>query len=198
MRNLTLIIFAVALLVSCGKSIKPEAYFSKSELDTLLVDIAPYVNKNQKKFSFEEKFSAKSRPYYAALAKSQSAAIKYVFPTDSVYYFLTVQKDLTSLFEHYKAIGGYFKMDEHGQKDFNFLFYSPRFTKEEIDTKATELFQEMTESGSLNKYLGNRDYIQWPNEDVFYDAALRTWTLSESSEWAKIKEIAQGDDIGGK
>jgi hypothetical protein len=53
-------------------------------------------------------------------------------------------------------------------------------TEEDLKEKAAFLFDEMVK-GNLQKYIGMKDYIQWPNEISYYDTVHYEWTIKPDS-----------------
>src|SRR5690606_18916865 len=105
-----------------------------------------------------------------------------------VCFFFFEYRDLTSLFEHYRGIGGYFKP---GSADtllhVNLLYHTPRFTAGEMKGKAEVLFAEMVKEGNVEKYIGNREFIHTPNEDFYYDVKTNRWDYTANSSWNFLK-----------
>jgi hypothetical protein len=118
-----------------------------------LQDLAPYVNKKPERATFKERFDEKYNEYYLMKITDQKSYIKYFFKKDSLNYFYYVNKDLSSLFEHYRGHGGYFVTNRYDSiTKLDILFYTPRLEAEEVDKKGLQLFQEMIDSGNVNKY----------------------------------------------
>lgn len=189
--RVTILLVAVNLLQACEtQKYKAEKYLTQSQYDTLLVKLAPFVNKKPKSATFSERFTPKYTSYYEACVKGQESSMPFFYSTDSIHYFYYVNKDLTSLYEHYKGFGGTFKKHKDGQiAGLNLVFTTPRLTKEEITEKGKELFIEMVKTGDVATYKGNRQYVHLPNADFEYNKAENRWVYTENSSWSFLKDI---------
>ncbi len=162
---------------------------------SLLLELAPYVNKKPDQASFEERFSSVNQPYYEAKVKSQDAEIRYYVERNDTAYFLYVNKDLTSLFEHYRAQGGCFVREKDGAiKYLHLYFHTPRLTKEELLKRGEELFRYTLENKHINAYLGNIDYVKTPNQDFYYNDSLNKWEFTKNSSWRFLKDANQSKE----
>jgi hypothetical protein len=190
MRVVALILLIVSLQACDARKYNSQQQLSQTQYDSLLISLAPYVNKKPKGAAFSERFEPKYGQYYQACVQGQDARLPYYFIKDSLTYFYYVNKDLSSLYEHYKGYGGSFKKDAGGKiKELSIVFATPRLTKEEITEKGKELFIEMIETGSIEKYKGDRAYVHLPNADFEYNRAENRWVYTENSSWKFLKEI---------
>jgi hypothetical protein len=139
--------------------------------------------------SFEQRFTEQTVPIYREMAANTSLILVYYHENDSAKFFQMEYRDLTSLFEHYRGIGGYFRTNEDDSISFvNLLYHTPRFTKAEKEMKFDELFREMVASGSVISYIGNASYIHTPNDDFYYDTVRNRWDYAPTSSWNFLKE----------
>jgi hypothetical protein len=188
-----LVIISIVLFSGCNPSYEPHQILSQTEYDSLVLELAPYLNKKPKEASFEERFTGKYKSYYKNLVKQQESYLKYLSQNGSTYYFYYVNKDLTSLYEHYKGFGGYYEKNSEGNIHYlNIIFETPRFTKEEIEKKGNVLFNEMVQKENVLSYLNNREFIKLPNDDFEYDPVQNKWVYTENSSWKFLEEIRRG------
>src|SRR5690606_26206308 len=98
-----------------------------------LVKLAPYVNKKPDKVDWKDRFDERLKPYYRQKIEKQESELRYFQKKDTLCYFFYVNKDLSSLFEHYRGHGGRFQADESGEIKFlEILYYTPRWTRQEV------------------------------------------------------------------
>jgi hypothetical protein len=71
------------------------------------------------------------------------------------------------------------------------FFYTPRLTKEEMGKRGKELFEEMVTKGTVERFVGNTDYIKVPNADFYYETSTNTWEYTENSGWNFLKEARE-------
>ena len=109
--------------------------------------------------------------------------------TDTATLFFFKHRDLTSMQEHYRGVGGYFRLDENGEITFlNLLYHTPRLGKAQMNNRSLMLFEEMVKTGNVKAYLGNRSFIHAPNNDFFYDAENNRWANTARSAWKFLDE----------
>lgn len=195
MKAVILLIF-LGLLQACGlPNYDSKKNLTQTEYDHLLLNLAPYVNKKPKKATFPERFSNKYHTYYTACIKGQEANIPYYYTKDSIHYFYYVNKDLSSLYEHYKGYGGTFTKTKDGNiQQLNIIFTTPRFTSEEVAEKGELLFAEMVNTGDVATYKGKREYVHLPNADFEYDRQENRWVYTENSSWNFLKEAREENE----
>lgn len=190
MKNIFLVLIIASVFCSCAGNYETETYLTTDQHRAYLLKIAPYVNNKPKNASFDDRFAVENRPFYSMLIKETNAHFDYFFVTDTAKFFLYTLKDRTSLYEHYRAQGGYFKVNDKDSIDFvNILFYTPRFTREEMSQRGKVLFKEMVESGNVNDFIGNRDFVHTPNTDFLYDTKTNRWEHTENSSWKFLEEV---------
>jgi hypothetical protein len=193
MTKLPLFAFALLLVCSgCKKSINAHERLTELEYTALLDKIAPYVIKKPDEIEYENRFDSVSLPYYQNFIKLTGGEIRYIQETDTANFFAFVHRDHTSLYEHYRALGGYYRTDDAGNIIFlNLLYHTPRFTKEEMEQKGELLFKEMVRHGDVKRFIGNRGYIHVPNKDFYYNTKTNRWNHTDSSSWRFLDDARQ-------
>jgi hypothetical protein len=187
-------LFLIFLFSSCQTSYEAEK-LDNTQYSKYLQDLAPYVNKKHEIATFKERFDEKYKEYYLMKISEQKSYIKYFYKDDSLNYFYYVNKDLSSLFEHYRGHGGYFVTNEKGYiAKLEIMFYTPRMEADEVDKKGLILFKEMITNGNVNKFLGNKEFIHTPNEDFYYNVNENKWDYTENSSWRFLEESKEPSD----
>jgi hypothetical protein len=175
-------------------------YSAKEQLDSsayarLLKHVAPYVIKKPDEFAYDERFKAENWPFYDHFIELTQGEISLYHRNDSASFFFFEHKDLTSLYEHYRGLGGYFKSDASGNITFlNLLYHTPRLTRVEMDKRRLELFSEMVRKGHIQRYLGNRKYVHTPNQDFYYNTKTNRWDYTKNSSWKFLEEAREQAD----
>jgi hypothetical protein len=188
-------------LAGCKKTFEANDNLSKSEYEEVLMKVAPYVIKKRDDMNYDDRFKAENQPYYKRFIEKANGELKYFQETDTASIFFFSYRDLSSLYEHYQGLGGYYKTDENGNITFlNLLYHTPRFTKEEATKKDLILFKEMVTKGSMKRYIGNRKFVHTPNSDFYYDTKANRWGYTPNSSWIFLKEeerkeAATGDSV---
>jgi hypothetical protein len=184
----------VLLATSCSPSYRAEKDLSPEKYNEVLTMIAPYVIKKPDEFSYDERFNPVHAPFYQNFIKATGGELRYYHKNDTAQFFFFCHKDLSSLFEHYRGLGGYFKEDSTGIYYLNILYHTPRLTSEEMLERGEELFETMVETGRVDSYVGNKKYIHTPNQDFFYNTKTNRWDYTENSSWKFLDEARQQAD----
>lgn len=199
MRKTILLAILVTLAASCTKQIEADKNLSTDQYQKYLKSIAPFCMKKPDRMEYADRANPTNSSFYDLALKETQASLKFFAENDTAKFFMYRYKDITSLYEHYRALGGYFKTNEKDSLVFiNFLYHTPRFTAEEMEKKGSELFREMIKTGNVNKYLGDKKYIHTPNTDFYYNTKLNKWDYTENSSWKfldEAKKRAKEDSI---
>jgi hypothetical protein len=186
------IILAVFLVTGCKEKYSPDQYLSTAEKDTITDTFLPYILPRPDKLSLPDRFKDSMKIYYRLqIAPQELKLYKYHIDKDSLHYVMFIRKDLKSLYIDYRAIAATFNRNKDSIYNIELKFLTPMFRRDTIYHKADELFTLLVETGSVQKYVGNRDFIDWPSSDVYYDKKERKWALIKNSDWDKLKEEAK-------
>lgn len=182
-------------MIACNASINANEVLSKEEYKETLARVAPYVIKKPDDIGYEERFAPASKPYYDQFINLTGGKLVYFSENDTCSLFMFEYRDLSSLQRHFRALGGYYRTDEKGGIAFmNILFHTPRLTRNEMDVRGQELFVEMTDTGGVVKFIGNRNFIDTPNADFYYNTKTNRWDYTENSSWKFLEEAKQAAD----
>ncbi|HEY0741961.1 MAG TPA: hypothetical protein VGD40_10885 [Chryseosolibacter sp.] len=191
-----IIFIAIGLaIISCNRGYQAKETLSPERYDETLAQLAPYIIAKSDEFSFEQRFLPENKPFYDNFISLTGGELVYFQEVDTASLFFFQYRDLTSLYEHYRGIGGYFRTDENGKITFvNLLYHTPRLTSQEILERRKFLFEEMMTKGNVQAYLGNKKFIHTPNNDFYYDTKLSRWEFTENSSWKFLKEAREQAD----
>jgi hypothetical protein len=180
MRNLFTII-ALVLTVACGtKEIAAEKYsiqeyFEKDQQDSLLVDIITYIYKKPKYADHQTRFDEQYRNYYSKMLSKFEMVYFYQHVSDSYHYYYLI-RPARSPKGTTRGVGGRFLLNENNEIiDFEEIFNTPVQPVEELKKRGLFLFEEMIATGSIESYLGNENFIEWPDNRLKYDKATNEW-----------------------
>jgi len=194
MKNYLLLVILL-LFSACTTSFKADENLKGETYDRELKKIAPYVIKKPDEIDYADRFKEENQPFYSKFITLTNAKISYYYQNDTANLFFFEHKDLSSLYEHYRGLGGYYKTNEEGNIIFmNLLYHTPRLTRSEIDERAALLFTEMAEKGNVQRYFGNKKFIDTPNADFYYNTKLNRWDYTENSSWKFLEEAKEMAD----
>lgn len=179
-------------IFACETSHEAKKQLSKADYDQLLDNLSPYVIKKADAFSYEARFDAVNRPFYKNFIELTNAELSYHKRMDTANFFSFVYRDLTSLKEDYRVLGGYYRANSNDSIVFvNLLYHTPRFTAGELKGKDKMLFESMVKNGNVDRFIGKRNFIETPNEDFYYNTKLNRWDYTEKSSWKFIDSARQ-------
>lgn len=188
-----LCVFLLLALLGCERSIEAKKELSKAEYDVLIEQLAPYVVKKPDAFTYENRFDAENRPFYKNFIELTKAELMYYKESDTCTFFTFNYRDLASLKEHYRALGGYYRMNNNDSIVFlNLVYHTPRLTPDELWQKNKMLFESMIEKGNVTRFMGNRNFIDTPNKDFYYNPKINRWDYTENSSWKFLDKAKQG------
>jgi hypothetical protein len=187
-----LILFVCAFLYACEGTYEGRENLSTQEYQQTLEKLAPYVISKSDEFSFDERFLPQNKPFYDKFLQLTGGELTYFKDRDTASFFFFRYKDLTSLYEHYRGLGGYFRTNDKNEITFlNLLYHTPRLTKQEMDERGRVMFEEMVKNGNIKSHLGNKQFVHAPNDDFYYNTKLNRWDYTENSSWKFLEEARQ-------
>jgi hypothetical protein len=150
------------------------SYYNPNDRDSLLADIITYIYKKPRYATHETRFNAEYRAYYV----NQLPNFKPIFYTiteEGVHYYYLI-RPAKSVNGSTRGVGGYFTKDSEGKiTHFVELFNTPVFEEHILVTRGKTLFEEMMNTGEVKTYLGNTDFIEWPDDRLKYDKEKNEW-----------------------
>jgi hypothetical protein len=189
MRKLTAVLLFISVATSCTEQIDAKKNLTDNQYDLYVRAVAPFCIKKPDQISYADRTNPLHSSFYETVVKGTDASIDFFIENDTAKFFFYRYKDLSSLYEHYRGLGGYFRTNKNDSILFiNLLYHTPRFTQEEMDKKGALLFREMVSKGNVTKYIGNRKYVHTPNADFCYNTKLNRWDYTENSSWKFLEE----------
>lgn len=178
-----LILFFVLALASCNSAnYAPEAQLNEAERVAWVRRLAVYVDTRPNDIKPADRFNTQYEGYYDTLVRTHQSRLAAFHQEGENYYFLYEKKDIKSLYEHYRYVGGVCKVDAEGNIVWlDQRFYSPRLTAAEME-RGQELFKWMVEKNDISAFYGNFNYIEWPDADFVYSPEKQEWVLQDTSQ----------------
>lgn len=177
--------------LSCSNSkYKADDFLSEVEQKDLILKLAPYVERSPgPDFTIEDKLDPKYEEFYRRVTSADSLSFSNYYPTDSVIFFILKRKEVASLFNDYRLIGGYYQLNQQDSiVDLDLLFFTPIMRQDKIEEVREELFSSIVQNGSVETLLGNAELVEWPNQDVVYDKTVHEWIVKENELLKLLKE----------
>lgn len=142
--------------------------------------IIRFIGRKPEEASHENKFNAYFDQHY--LEQTQIHTLSHYTKEDGKEYFV-LTRIAPSVQLKYVAIGGFVVFDEQNEvKEIEEVFRTWKKTPEEIDTINNLLFHKMVSGEDLTPYytkiMGQDAYIEFPNDEVWYDKKSNTWASS--------------------
>lgn len=164
------------LLMSCDSDRKYQVttYHGQQTIDTLLVDLVSYIGVKPKSTDWQTRHEPQFRKHYITHAE-EFEFDRYFVTRDSIHYFLMI-RPARHASGNRRGVGGRFKLNSD-QKVYELveLFNTPVMSVEEIRERGREVFYELIETGSIDTFLGNKRYIEWPDDRLNYHKDKNEW-----------------------
>lgn len=186
------LIIPIVFVIAACQTFDAQENLDNQAYSNWLLRLAPYVNKKPDGANWKDRFDERLASHYLQKIEAQESELMYFLRKDTLTYFFYVNKDLSSLFEHYRGHGGRFQTNESGEIKFlEILYYTPRWTKQEVKDKGRALFKDMVVNGHVNQYIGQKNYIHIPNEDFYYNTSENRWDYTGNSSWGFLEDIRE-------
>ncbi len=162
---------------SCGNNLKQyevSNFIETGKQDSLLTDIITYVYSWPKEAKSHTRFEAEHREYYIEQLSKFKWIYYYVSPEGKHHFY--VLRPARSLHGHKRGVAGTYYLNSEGKiTDFFEVFNTPLLPEEEIKEKGKILFKELIEKGSVESYIGNIEWVEFPYENSYYDTTNYEW-----------------------
>lgn len=150
-----------------------DTYFTKEAQDSLMADLATYLYVRPQGVRRMEQFDIKHRAYY--IKNSSKFEIDKLYQeNDSSYYFFILRPARHAKFNQ-RGVGGIFTYKQGKIVDFEEIYNTPVMEKEAVLLKGRALFQAMLKDKTIEKYIGNKEYLEWPDGRSRYDKSIYEW-----------------------
>ncbi len=169
----------VLALVACSNPDKPylvERHFTgQPQIDSLKADLITYVGVPPKRIAGLARLQSKHRSHYVSLLPKYELD-RYFVADDSTHYFFMLRPARSAKGDVQRGVGGRYKRNARGRiVAFEEVYNTPIMEEAEIREKGRELFREMVQTGSIEKYAADRSYVEWPDDRLKYDQRTFEW-----------------------
>lgn len=175
-----LFIFSCKSNTNTATERRPSQYFNKSEQDTLLTNIITYIYIKPTYANNATRTQAQFRQYYVQSLPKFSLE-NYYISADSTHYFFLI-RPVGNTLKYRRGVLGKFKLKQATvaagslmPTDFEEIVNTPHLEEAIVKERGAFLFQELVKNGNLDKYLGMKHYIEWPDSMLVYDKKVNEW-----------------------
>jgi hypothetical protein len=155
-------------------------YFNESERDTLLANMITYIYVKPPYSSNATRFQAQFRKYYVENLPKFSIE-NYYISSDSTHYFFLI-RPVGNTLKYRRGVLGKFKLKNGSlmPTDFEEVVNTPHLEEALVKERGKFLFIELKKTGNLDKYLGMKHYIEWPDSTLVYNKKINEWVGRKS------------------
>ncbi|MEZ4903341.1 MAG: hypothetical protein R2822_17055 [Spirosomataceae bacterium] len=177
----SLFIACLSLGACQNKPYQVANYFSEAEKDTLLANIITYTSQYARGASNTTRFEPLFRKEYVSRLP-QYRFENYYVTSDSTHYFFINRPVGNGAFR--RGVGGKFKMGPNLMPiQYEELWCTPHFkTDSLVKERGRFLFKAMIKEGNIDKYLGMKLFVEWPDSTLVYDKKLHEWVTNGKSQ----------------
>ncbi|MFN6945056.1 MAG: hypothetical protein ACK4ND_08910 [Cytophagaceae bacterium] len=177
---LSLCLFLIFCLGISGCADKQDKYIienfipGKSDQDTVMLNLVTYIYRTPPHARREDRFLPKHRAYYAENT-SKFKFDQYFVAEDGTHYY-SVLRPARNIHNNIRSAGGRFKLGNNYEIiELEEIYNTPMVPEEEAVKLGRELFTEMIKEGNVKKYIGNKEFVEFPDERCVYDVSLKDW-----------------------
>jgi hypothetical protein len=143
--------------------------------------IIRYIGHKPEDASHQNKFHSYFDKHYAKEEKNHDLEFYYKKSDGRIYFLFTRIAPSVKLKK--VGIAGYCVLDEKGEiTEFEEVFRTWKQEPKELQAINELLFQKMVQQEDLKPYYiensGGKEYIEFPNKEVWYDKKIRQWISS--------------------
>ncbi len=176
MKKIIIFFALLFILVACQqKNNQVSQYFNDSERDTLLTNIITFIYIKAPYATNKTRFDAPYRKYYVENLPKFSFQ-NYYIDKDSTHYFFLI-RPVGHSSQYRRGVLGKFRLKKDSLMPENFeeIVNTPHLSEEIVKERGAFLFQELIKNKQLDKYLGMKHYIEWPDSTLVYDKNIHEW-----------------------
>jgi hypothetical protein len=172
--TLTIIISLTILGCKQEEGYSIDKYFSQQQQDSLLINLVTYIGKKPKFADWQTRHEPQHNEYYRNHSKSFKFVFYLVTPDSTHYYYII--RPARSTTGNTRGVGGKFRLGKNLQLiDFEEVFNTPILPEQELFEVGQTLFIEMINTGNIDRYINNRNLIEWPDDRLKYDKEKKEW-----------------------
>jgi hypothetical protein len=153
---------------------KVENYFPGDLKDTLLTNMVTFIYKRPTASTNKTRTNPEFRGYYVKNAPFFRYAYHHM-TADSIHYFYLI-RPARSVDGDKRGVGGKFKVNDKLELiEFEEIFNTQVLGEKELEEKGLTLFEEMVNRGNVDRYLTDKELIEWPDDRLKYHKEMREW-----------------------
>lgn len=140
----------------------------------LLTDLIVRIYKRPPGSSKETRFEDQFRNWYVdKLPQFDWMAHKY----DNGTHFFLIKRPARNIHQHVRTVGGIFQLNENNEITyFQEVFNTPMLPENEARVKGAIIFNNWMETGSIEKYYNQQEFIEFPNYRTYYNLNTMEWS----------------------
>lgn len=170
-------------LTACQKSYDPAEYLTPQEQYDNMWKIIRYIGRAPENLTMQERFYKGYDDHYKEQMSQHRLDAYYV--DGNIHYFL-ISRRAPSLIEKRVATGGKMKLDDKGELvEYEEVFRTWKMVDSVQIKKSIFLFDKMVKGESLDPFLTKNsmpeEYIEFPDDQVYFDKNERTWKTKPTS-----------------
>ncbi len=139
-----------------------------------MTTIVAYLGKVPRNVIAVKKLEPQYRSTYAKFINDYQWLYVHQAP-DSSYNYCII-RPARSVGAKNRGVFGTFKLNEHAQiASFKETFNTPILEKDSLVEVCKYLWEDLMHYGHVDRYLNNKDYIEFPGIDTQYDTLTHSW-----------------------
>jgi hypothetical protein len=175
------LVLLAATYSSCseGKNpYSPENNIIHDNIDSLKTDMVTYIGKRPRGALQGDRHRPEFRTWFSEMAQQYELMYYYV-DENNLHYFYMIRPARNHTGNVNRGIGGMFETDSDLViTRFFEIFNTPIKPLDALREIGLSLFEEMIKTGNVEKWIGNKEYIEWPGIGSRYDETINEWVFN--------------------
>lgn len=149
-------------------------WFPDNTADTLLTNLVTWIYKRPTAAINQDRSDPQFRGWYLRHTPLFTH-LYHQAAADGTHWFYLV-RPARSVEGDLRGVGGRFRTNDKLEiLDLEELFNTPIRPRHDLERMGLLLFEEMIASGNVDRYLADRELIEWPDGRLYYDKEKREW-----------------------
>jgi hypothetical protein len=170
------VLLSLFALACASEKHQASEYYTVSERDSLLKNIVIYIYNKAPGASNTTKWEKKYSEYYNNSLPSFHLE-NYSIGTNGWHYYFVIRPVGGS--NKKRGVIGKFKLVKNSLKPVYFeeTINTPHLDQEIVQERGQFLFNEFLKNDNLDKYLGMKHFIEWPDNALTYNKNTNSWEV---------------------
>lgn len=164
----------LSLLAACAAKQEVGQYLSPEQAEAVKYQFGAYLDKKPDGAADSLRIDPAYADIYQARAKGIEFLAYHVDAATGLHYFMVLKPEHKSIRNKKRVVGGTYRLVGKEIEGLDIKFMTPAEQQEVVVKLGEELFPKLV-AGKISEYVGQNEYIEFPNAAVYYDTLTNNW-----------------------